>query len=689
MFLLLLACTGTTEDSGCEAETWHLDADGDGFGDPDRTLESCDQPIGYVVDASDCDDLDAAVNPGATEICDGKDTDCDGLEDFEDDSLDDSELPTWHVDADGDGYGDSQDPGIEACLGPEGSVPNDEDCEDGDAAISPADNEICDGIDNDCDGLVDDEDEVLAASTTDFFEDVDGDGFGQGEAWALCEQPSGWVTADGDCDDADEARFPGAPEICHDGVVQDCEGDADSALAECWWASETEVDEATLLLENSDTWGFWRSVHWGDLDGDGNGDLVMGHGWDSEEEGRGRIYVHTGPLTEDGEIFGDFQLSGDDGMGTSIALGDVDGDGQDDLLVGEPGWDEPNSNSGRAWLVLGPVTGAAATEDLAALEIGGLDNNDNFGTGTAILEDLNGDGGADLAIGALFDDMGADYAGSVTLLSGTLREGVEASEDGFAVVYAEERYAYLGNDDTIVSADFDGDGVAELVLGAYRSSPYGEGEEGDEEERGSEGSVHVFQGPVSGAISTSDSDATLLGHETPSGYTGTFVATGFDWDGDGLEDLATGAPRVDEVDGEYDLGGAFYLMTRTPSGDEDLTGAHLVVRGSAEDQLGGDASIADLDGDGELDLLIGSGFAYVTANSASYSSGMGAWLFYGPLSGELTTKDADTWFSSREEHHGAEVMLLPDQDGDGSGEVGIAAMEGWGGGFYLFDQPEY
>ncbi|MCP4809159.1 MAG: hypothetical protein GY913_12905 [Proteobacteria bacterium] len=88
MTLALLACTDSSEDSGdsaCTESTWYLDADGDGFGDADRTLDACEAPSAYVADDTDCADLDADVNPDAA-------------------------LPTWHRDGDGDGFGDASAP---------------------------------------------------------------------------------------------------------------------------------------------------------------------------------------------------------------------------------------------------------------------------------------------------------------------------------------------------------------------------------------------------------------------------------------------------------------------------------------------------------------------------------------------------------------------------------------------------
>ncbi len=118
----------TTVAAGGTAQEWHKDSDGDGYSDG-ITITSCTQPTGYILNplaGTDCNDNDAAVNPGATEICDGLDNDCDGI------------IPTDELDSDGDGY-----------------MVCENDCNDSDAAINPGATEICNGIDDDCDGEID------------------------------------------------------------------------------------------------------------------------------------------------------------------------------------------------------------------------------------------------------------------------------------------------------------------------------------------------------------------------------------------------------------------------------------------------------------------------------------------------------------------------------------------------------
>jgi hypothetical protein len=107
---------------------------------------------GYAA-RDDCDDHDVDAYPGAFEVCDGVDNDCDG-------DSDEGVTTTWYRDADGDNYGDP-DTTEQACASSDGWVQNGEDCDDGDPGVAPGVNEVCDdGVDNDCDGLTDSEDEA-------------------------------------------------------------------------------------------------------------------------------------------------------------------------------------------------------------------------------------------------------------------------------------------------------------------------------------------------------------------------------------------------------------------------------------------------------------------------------------------------------------------------------------------------
>jgi hypothetical protein len=231
-------CDGTVDEADAtDAATWYRDRDGDGYGSASASTVSCDQPTGYVADATDCDDGDDDIFPGADETCDGVDEDCDGVVDEEAVDAD-----TWYADTDGDGYGDAGST-MDACTQPSGYVADDSDCDDGDAAVSPAATEICNSIDDDCDGWIDDDDPDVTGTST-WYLDFDGDGYGSTAYTAdACTQPTGYVADATDCDDADATAYPGADEIC-DGADNDCDGDVDEdgALGAATWYADADGD---------------------------------------------------------------------------------------------------------------------------------------------------------------------------------------------------------------------------------------------------------------------------------------------------------------------------------------------------------------------------------------------------------------------------------------------------------------
>jgi hypothetical protein len=195
-------CDGTVDEGATEA--WYTDADGDGWG-TGAAVNQCAQPPGRVSRSGDCNDGNPAIKPDAPEVCNGVDDDCDGATDDADSALAPGAGTVFYRDADGDGAGDLGTT-RRACARPTGFVTDSADCDDRNAQRAPGRAESCDGLDNDCDGRVDEGTRCY---------DDDGDG----------------VTEDGgDCADADPARHPRAVEVC-DGVDQDCDGEVDQGTS--------------------------------------------------------------------------------------------------------------------------------------------------------------------------------------------------------------------------------------------------------------------------------------------------------------------------------------------------------------------------------------------------------------------------------------------------------------------------
>ena len=218
-------CDGNI-DEGVES-IFYADTDGDGFGDPDSSTSACEAPSGYVADNTDCDDTNPDVNPGAEEVCDGLDNNCDG-------NIDEGVESVFYADTDGDGFGDP-DSGTSACEAPSGYVADNTDCDDTNSDVNPGAEEVCDGVDNNCDGNID---EGLLST---FYADTDGDGFGDpNSSTSACDVPNGFVSDNTDCDDTNPDVNPGVEEVC-DGIDNNCDGNIDEGVESIFYA-DTDGD---------------------------------------------------------------------------------------------------------------------------------------------------------------------------------------------------------------------------------------------------------------------------------------------------------------------------------------------------------------------------------------------------------------------------------------------------------------
>ena len=220
LFGLCLAASTGCRSGTLEANTVDLDGDGQ-------------------LNDVDCNDNDATSFVGAEELCDGIDNDCDGLIDD-----DPTQGIAYFEDTDGDGFGGLSS--IRACDAPGTEwTETGGDCNDDAADTYPGAEEFCDGVDRNCDGLLND----VAIDGIEYFQDADGDGFGAGLPTALCvPRDEGWATADTDCDDTNADIHPDAPELCNN-TDDNCNGDVDDAPT-----------DGTTFYE--------------DIDGDGFGDLL-------------------------------------------------------------------------------------------------------------------------------------------------------------------------------------------------------------------------------------------------------------------------------------------------------------------------------------------------------------------------------------------------------------------------------
>ena len=358
----------------------------------------------------------------------------------------------------------------------------------------------------------------------------------------------------------------------------------------------------------------------GDLDGDGVADLAVGASGD-DTGGAYRGVVHFLYLNADGTLKshstiasgfnGGPALADNDYFGSSVTnLGDFDGDGVTDLAVGAPGDDTNGGGRGAVHLLFLNANGSVKSSTKIASGTGGgptLMDGGRFGTSVANMGDLDGNGVADLAVGAVSDSTGGSSRGAVYILFLNSSGTVTASTK---LAHGATNMPALADTDRFGSSvanvgDLDGDGVADLAVGA-RGDDTGGPFEG--------GAVHILLLNTSGGVKASG--AKKITNATGGGpalvadsYFGSSLANVGDLDGDGLADLAVGALRDDTQGANR---GAVYLLFLNANGTTKpsvklASGVANVPTLANGDHFGSSvANLGDLDGDGVTDLAIGA-----------------------------------------------------------------------------------
>jgi len=612
---------------------WHADTDDDGFGDPERSVEDCDPPDGYVDDATDCDDLDPDSHPGAMEWCDGADNDCNARVD--DNARD---AATFFEDADSDGYGTPTSV-TEACAPPSGFVVDDTDCDDTRAEAFPGADELCNDLDDDCDDDIDDN----AIDATTWYVDVDGDGYGSDTFTAVtCDMPSGFQVDATDCDDGDATVHPGATEVC-DSVDNDCDstvdeddasdastwfadtdsdgfGDAASTTTACdepsgYGADSTDCDDtdSTVFPGSTSTETPGDGIDQDcdgndvctDLNCDGLADLFVGNYYSGTSYSADQLlFYNTGSgyaATEDAAVAG---------AGTwSTVVEDVDEDGYQDLLV--VNYYSGSSYYTNSYLYWGSATGYSTTsrEDLVT-----------YGAIVADIGDFDGDGDKDIAFGQYYP---GTYSGYSYVYYGS---GRGFSSGDMSSLPTSGAYS-------VIAEDLDADGYDDLVYCNYYN--------------GASTSIdsYVFYGSASGLSSSSFTSLETEGCRD---------AFAEDLDGDGYTDLVFANYYESGVGYTTDS----YVYYGSASGYSELNRDELPTQGA----LGVDSG--DFDGDGVTDLA----FAGYYDDSASYWAD--SYVYFGSTTGFSTAK-SDTITSV-----GARSLTAADLNSDGYDDLVIPSYLG-------------
>lgn len=407
-----------------------------------------------------------------------------------------------------------------------------------------------------------------------------------------------------------------------------------------------------LVVDNSEGEVFRDDVNaatLGDVDGDGIDDFVIGFpNFSTFGVTDGAVGIYYGETADDLQSMSDWHAEANvtnANMGQEVAnAGDVNGDGWDDLLVSAWLYSNGHINEGAAFLYYGSAQGPSATPDWSAE---GGQHNAFFGYGLSTAGDVNNDGYADVVIGAMGYDHLMSNNGRIYVYYGSA-SGLSSTAD--VIINGDQAQARIGID-VADAGDVNNDGYDDVVVGAYLY----------DSALVDEGAVFVFHGSATGLSSVA---STILTSGQSYAWFGKSVSTAGDIDGDGYDDIIVGAPKYD--DGQSDEGRA-YVFSGSVSGV--LDSAVWILNGDeANALLGFDVSWSgDNNNDGYDDIVVG---AYGMDGLALEGRVFG---FHGSSTGLSTTPDFEAAAHGSLNALGKALAYAGDYNDDGYDDIIVGA----------------